>query len=304
MFAWRVQPGALRAEGRPQVEQTTSASSFTTSTSDALWEKALNMVRLSQREVGRSFALVAGVSDCQTSRGPERTLPAAAEDIRKLTDYLRTQEFFDGIVVLRDDDVTIENLSYFLHQYFPARLRGSPKSRFLFGYSGHGMTDGARSYLLTAKATSMRDAPHSLQMSVLRSMMEEIIDSGHHVLVLLNSCFGGAFIRRSFGSGTVFSPRNPGAHAITAGGTQELTWHDARGDGQHLLQLFAGLDGAPAAPRGGQDRDGGRVGRLPPAGGPDLDGPMQGPSSATSQKTGVSAASSFSTAVEWSRGSG
>jgi hypothetical protein len=212
------------------------------------------VIGMTNKDVGRSFALVAGVAAYPGLGVAERTLAPAAEDVRKLTDYLRTQEFFDEIVVLQNDDVTIENLSFFLHQYFPGRLRAFPQSRFMFAYSGHGMTERGNGYLLNTRARSLTDRGNSLSIEVLRSMMGEVIDSGHHVLVLLNACYGGVFLKRSFGSGTVFSPRNPGAHAITAGGSQEVAWHDPRvGTGSIFFEkLFAGLDGrADILPKAG-----------------------------------------------------
>src|ERR1700728_2659021 len=71
-------------------------------------EKALNSVHLTTKDVGRSFALIAGVAS-YPHLPPERQLGAAAEDVRKLQNYLITQEFFDEVVVLKDSDVTFEN---------------------------------------------------------------------------------------------------------------------------------------------------------------------------------------------------
>jgi hypothetical protein len=51
-------------------------------------------------------------------------------------------------------------------------------------------------------------------------------------------------IKRPFGA-THFIPKNPGAHAIPAGGTKELTWHDPKvGTGSVFFEkVFAALDG-------------------------------------------------------------
>ncbi len=83
--------------------------------------------------------------------------------------YLEKEEFFDEIVVLWDEDMTPANLSYFLREYFPTRLRASPKSRFLFAYSGHGFQDGDQSYVLMNKATSFSDKAHAIDLAELRS---------------------------------------------------------------------------------------------------------------------------------------
>lgn len=207
-------------------------------------EKALNLANLSWKDVGRSFALIAGVSHYPNMSLTDRELRPAAEDIKKLQEYLKTYEFFDEIVVLKDGNVTIKNLMFFLQTYFPDRLKKFPKSRFLFAYSGHGMTEGSSGYLLKNTARSLTDKANSINLGVVRVFVDEVVRSGHHVLVLLNACYGGAFLRRSFGGPKRLIPRNPGAHAITAGGTGEQTWHDPKaGEGSVFFEkVFAGLD--------------------------------------------------------------
>src|ERR1035438_9226461 len=125
----------------------------------SMQEKALNLIGLTSQDVGRSFALIAGVSRYPNMPEMGRELAAAGADIDELQNYLRSEEFFDEIVVLRDGDVTMENLEYFLQDYFPDRLRKSPKSRFLFAYSGHGMAEGSKEaptgYLLKSTARSL-----------------------------------------------------------------------------------------------------------------------------------------------------
>src|SRR5438067_3381175 len=92
------------------------------------FEKALNLIEKTNFPVGRSFALIVGVTQYPNFPESERSLPPAAVDIAKLQTYLRQQEFFDEIVVLKDGDVTLANLSYFLEDYFPEQLAGSPHS--------------------------------------------------------------------------------------------------------------------------------------------------------------------------------
>ena len=61
---------------------------------------------------------------------PQQALRPAEADLQHLQAYLKDQEFFDEIVVLKDADMNYENLRYFLEVYFPERLKNSPKSRF------------------------------------------------------------------------------------------------------------------------------------------------------------------------------
>jgi len=159
-------------------------------------------------------------------------------------------------VVLRDNDVTSENLEYFLQNYFPDRLKKSPKSRFLFAYSGHGISEGSKEnptgYLLKSTARNFEDKLNSINMSVLRVYLQQVIDAGYQTLALINACHSGAFLNRlPFGNpgqpnaGGVYIPREPGAHAITAGGSNQLTWHlPALGKGSVFFEkLLAGLGG-------------------------------------------------------------
>jgi hypothetical protein len=110
---------------------------------------------------------------------------------------------------------------FFLEKYFPRRLRQFPRSRFLFAYSGHGTTVNNKGYILTTEARDFADTYDSIPMATLRVMFQEVVDSGFHVLALINACYSGDFLRRSFGGDKHFIPKNPGAHAITAGGSNE-----------------------------------------------------------------------------------
>jgi len=210
----------------------------------SLPERMLNLAGLTSEEYGRGFALVAGVSKYPRIAGPSGNLAPAAEDVRKLITYLRTYEKIDEIVVLADEQVTQENLSFFLERYFPRRLREFPRSRFLFAYSGHGTTQNGRGYLLTSEASNLTDTFNSVSMVTLRAMFQQVVDSGFHVLALINACYSGDFVKRSFGD-VHFIPRHAGAHAITAGGTKELTWHDGSvGTGSVFFEkFFAALEG-------------------------------------------------------------
>jgi len=210
----------------------------------SLSEKVLNLAGLTSGDVGRSFALIAGVDTYPNLPRQDRSLRPAAVDLQNLERYLRDFEYFDEIVVLRNEAVTDDNFKYFLQAYFPERLTKFPKSRFLFAYSGHGIQEGPRGYLLQSNATSFSDKANSISLEVLRTLYGEIVDSAYQSLALINACHSGAFEKRAFGRRKLL-PRGPGAHVITAGGTRELAWHDERvGPGSLFFEkLFAGLEG-------------------------------------------------------------
>lgn len=210
----------------------------------SITEKALNLIGLTGQDLGRSFALVAGVDFYPRLPFKDQSLEAAATDLENLKSYLKDVEFFDEVVVLRNEAVTNDHLTYFLQAYFPQRLKAFPKSRFLFAYSGHGIQDGSRGYLLQAKATSFEDKANVINLAALATVYRETAEAAFHSLALINSCHSGAFIRRPFG-GRRLLPREPGAHVITAGAGKELTWSlPDVGDGSVFFEkLFAGLDG-------------------------------------------------------------
>jgi Caspase domain len=212
----------------------------------SLPERMLNIAGLTSKEYGHGFALIAGVSNYPRMAGQDRILKPAAEDLRKLRSYLIEIEKFEEVVVLDNDDVSPENLYFFLVKYFPRRLKEFPGSRFLFAYSGHGFSENEKGYLLTSQAEHLEDTNNSIHMSTVRSYFQHDVESGFHVLAMINACHSGEFIKRPFGNEAKrLIPRNPGAHAITAGGSKERTWHDASvGSGSIFFEkFFAALDG-------------------------------------------------------------
>lgn len=211
----------------------------------SIFEKVLNVAGITGRDVGRSIALVAGVSHYPRLPVGSRYFPPAEADRNQLVEYLEKEEFFDEVIVLWDEDMNSANLSYFLKEYLPKRLVAFPKSRFLFAYSGHGFSDGADGYLLRASATGFSDKRSAMGLLTLRGMMNDVVESGYYTLALLNSCYAGAFLNnKSFGGH--YLPKERGAHAITAGAAQEKAWSDSRlGPGSVFFEkVFAGLGGA------------------------------------------------------------
>jgi hypothetical protein len=213
-------------------------------------EKAFNALGLSQWAVGRSYALIAGVTEYPNLPLTQQTLEAAKVDIENLQRYLRDQEFFDVIVVLKDGDMNYDNLQYFLTTYFPPLLK-APHSRFLFAYSGHGYVSPSGKttygYLLTSAATSLSDPVNRLPMDILHTLVQPVVDSANHVLVLLNACESGAFRGRSTqGPPLPFDPDGKDAYAIMSSrATEESLQIPEVGPGSVFFEeFFAALAGA------------------------------------------------------------
>ncbi len=207
-------------------------------------EKALNTVGLTNQEVGRSFALIAGINKYPNLDPAYQFLEPAGTDIENLVRYLRDSEFFDEIVVLQNFEVTSDNFTYFLQEYFPERLTRFPRSRFLFAYSGHGVQNRGRGYILRADATSFQDKARRINLATIADLYQESAEAAYHSIALINSCYSGSFLKKqSHGVPRRLLPRDPGSHAITAGTSGELTWGLPHSGSIFFEKIIAGLNG-------------------------------------------------------------
>lgn len=244
--------GAAAAQSQPSVPSQYRRYFVHYVDNRSILEKSLNLIGMTGNDVGRSFALVAGVSRYPRLAPGSRNLSAAKVDRDQLVSYLENEEFFDEVVVLWDEDANLSNLAFFLKEYFPSRLSKFPKSRFLFAYSGHGFSRSDDAFLLGSNATGLGDTTSAISLRALRALVDETVRSGYQVLVLLNSCYAGALLTgQTFGP---YIPNHPGAHAITAGAAQEKAWSDSRfGAGSVFFEkVLAGLGGAAdTQPKGG-----------------------------------------------------
>jgi hypothetical protein len=210
-------------------------------------ERILNELGFSTLDVGRSYALVAGIGSYPRMPAMHKTLNPAYEDIKHLARYLKEVEFFDEVVVLQDAHMNYDNLAFFLQTYFPEQLKHHPKSRFIFAYSGHGMKDpeSSKGYLLTSNAESLTDRQNGIDLAIVRTLMDGVIRDGYHTLALINACHSGAFLQRGSFGDKPLRPKKPGAHVIVCGGVDELGYHNATiGTGSVFFEkVLAGLSG-------------------------------------------------------------
>lgn len=234
--------------GGPDVPKEYRKFFYSYSETRAVQDNILSAAGLDPSRVGKSFAVIAGISEYPKMEPRYQHLVQASEDVRKLADYLKNVEHFDEIIVLQNDDVTFTNLAFFLQGYFPPKLAADPNSRLLVAYSGHGFTKGHSSYLVTSPATRLDvqspDMYNALNLFNLRSLIQDSREYGHRVLVLLNTCNSGDFLNRPFGS-SVINPYGTSAYAITAGTVEQLSWaYDSVGTGSVFFEkFFAALDG-------------------------------------------------------------
>jgi uncharacterized protein len=211
------------------------------------YQKALATIHQDGIVKGRSFALIAGITFYPNMPKSSRYLRPAEVDLSKLESYLSEQELFDEIVVLKDEDFTYDNLSYFLGNYFPKQLSSFPNSRFLFAYTGHGYSETQgkhlKGYLVTSSASSTKDPVNRIDLSVLKTMLSSVVAEAEHTLVLINSCQSGAFIvRTSGGSGAI---NGHSAKVIMASRSNQSSFQlDDVGPGSVFFEkMFSGLAG-------------------------------------------------------------
>lgn len=196
---------------------------------------------LTSHDLGRSFALLVGVDTYPGLAVEHRRLTAAARDLFELAHYLRHHEFFDEVVVLQNDDVTEDNLKYFLQVYYPERLQQHPRSRFLFTYSGHGFRQGERCYLLQSGAESLTDKAHAVSADVLMARYRDVIGPAFRSLALINGCHLEGGSSRE-GTAARWTREDPGHHIITAEGSMDAAWQsDLVGPGSRFYETL--LDG-------------------------------------------------------------
>jgi hypothetical protein len=236
--------GSVRPDVPDQYQRFFVYYSPTRSVSSAI----LTAAGLDDSKIGRSFALIAGISKYPNLRPADRDLTPAGEDVKKLADYFKNVEHFDEIVVLQNDDVTFDNLAFFLQGYFPDKLQADPNSRLLIAYSGHGFTKGSSSFLVTSGAVRLDaknpDMYNSLNLFNLRALVQFDRQYTHSILALLNTCNSGDFLNRPFGVAT-FNIYDKSAWAITAGTEQQLafSYGDVGTGSLFFEKLFAALDG-------------------------------------------------------------
>jgi GH25 family lysozyme M1 (1,4-beta-N-acetylmuramidase) len=186
----------------------------------------------------RSIALIAGISNYPKLPQDEQSLDAAKIDVDKLEILLKDQKF-DEIIVLRDGDVTLEILRYFLRTY---ALRQADyykkKLRFLFAYSGHGVEVDRTSSkgLLLAQASSAEDLDNVIGMNELQPYFNDLATSTFHFLALVNSCYGGAIFTVGVQGDDRGNTYSEGAYAITAGPADKKVYSIAAGHGSFFFE--------------------------------------------------------------------
>ncbi|MGE3471900.1 MAG: caspase family protein [Vicinamibacterales bacterium] len=136
----------------------------------------------------RSIAVVIGIDQYTTGIPSLRT---AVNDARRVGELLAGQHGYDVIAVV-DAEATRARLVALLQDELPAAV--GPDDRVCFYFAGHGVAvdgdQGPNGYLLPADA-NRADAATFLHMPLVHDALVAL--PCRHMLVILDSCFSGAF---------------------------------------------------------------------------------------------------------------
>jgi uncharacterized caspase-like protein len=133
---------------------------------------------------GKSYAVVIGI-------GKYKYLPALwspSLDVKKMKDFLQGQGF-DEIWLVEDEHVTLDTFQY-PQKYFKAKIQ--PDDRFLFYYSGHGLTvteGGKRRGYLPLVNEMINSHANSVSMDNLVLWLKQL--SSKQLLIIMDACFSG-----------------------------------------------------------------------------------------------------------------
>ncbi len=216
-----------------------------------------------------SYAIVIGIDEY---RGGIPALRTAVNDARRLGELLATDHGYD-VTALLDADATQANITTLLKTTLPAKVGAD--DRVLFYFAGHGVArdgdDGPAGYLLPVDA-QRGDETTYLDMPLVHDALLAL--ECRHMLVVLDSCFSGAFRwsgTRSFEDDVSVVHqekydryvRDPAWQVITSAAQDQKAIDQLSsgalgsrdGDGAHspfALALFDGLAGAgDIVPKGG-----------------------------------------------------
>src|SRR5215831_15780554 len=140
-----------------------------------------------QKGFGRSYALIIGIGDYSIYQ----KLSAPAEDAERVRNFLRDEAKFDEIVTLTDEKATRSRIESLMERTFPQRVQSS--DRFLFYFSGHGITRTLRASkrgYLVLKSSQKNAWDEMIDMPRIREWIENL-GNARHVLFVIDSCFSG-----------------------------------------------------------------------------------------------------------------
>ena len=155
-------------------------------------------------------------------------LSAAAVDAQRLQDFLVDDQKFDEVIVLRNEEATVDTINYFLEDYLVHRAPDfNNNARLFIAYSGHGrfgtangLADTQAAFVLSG-ATDLNGYSNIYKMTAFAGDITALASRYFHVLTMINACYGGSVFQVS-GGGNPASYTEPGSYVLTAGGDKDV----------------------------------------------------------------------------------
>jgi hypothetical protein len=197
----------------------------------------------------KSHALLVGISNYT---GGYDNLPTR-NDALKMRDFLMNEAGFDYVHVLTDGHATIDRIRELMIDVFPERI--DKNDRFLFYWSGHGVTRGTSGFLPVSDTLR---GHYSKMISMDNIQLWDGYLKARQSLFLLDACFGGlagSVAKSPTTDLTVEQLAQRSHHLLTAGTDEEETIAGDRWNGSlFTAAVIDGLRGeADTASRFGRD---------------------------------------------------
>jgi carboxyl-terminal processing protease len=204
-----------------------------------------------QKGFGKSYALIIGVGDYLSYN----KLTAPAADAERVRNFLRDEAKFDEIVTLTDEKVTRSEIENLMERYFPQRVQSN--DRFLFYFSGHGITRNLRASkrgYLVLRSSHKNAWDEMIDMPRVREWVENL-GNARHVLFIIDACFSGLSAVEFKGDSdvkdrTVERLMQPASHIVTAGVEGEESFI-VNGESLFTKGLLAAARGTMSPPKDG-----------------------------------------------------
>lgn len=210
---------------------------------------------LSHLGIKKSYALVVGVGGYNDNTFAQ--LPSEQDAVR-IKDFLITKGGFDHVRLLTGDKVTRERIHELMNGFYMHNLTNN--DRFLFYWSGHGVTAGqsTRKSGYLALKTSSTNPASMLSMYNIRNWDNQL--RARQTLYILDACFSGIAAAQAMSptqEQTIDRVSGPSRQVLTAGleNQQTIAINDLQG-GVFTRALLDGLEGRADTNKGNFKKDG------------------------------------------------
>lgn len=219
------------------------------------WTKAYDEL-MNQFGIGKSYAIVIGVSQYNDKA---LTYLPSERDAFRIKEYLINEAGFDQVHLITGEKVTLDTIREYMLDYYPKKLLKN--DRFLFYWSGHGLTAGRAGRklgYLALKESSVNKFSTMISMTNITQWDRHI--QAKQTLYLLDACFSGIAASRAMSirkEQTIQRINRSSRQVFTAGlENQQTVVIDDLGGGVFTRALLDGLRGHADTDKGPFKKDG------------------------------------------------